>query len=212
MIDDVSSKRQLQNIQKLNLKLTPAIFPPSKLSWKSHLLAQNLTHFLVHLPMESSTPKFNKQYKTIMRSWTAKQMQERAKALRKLFPSARYINNHTGSRFTANYSAMKRLYIALDKENFNFIDSRTIGSTKVPKISKEFGDRYLGNDIFLDNIHTIKTIHIQLRQAVKIAKKQGYALAIGHPHRITLKALKSAKHILKGVELVYVDALYEEMK
>ena len=102
---------------------------------------------------------------------------------------------------------MKRLYKALCKEGFIFIDSRTTGKTKVKKIAHEFGDLYVARDIFLDNKQIVKAIHQQLKKAVKIAKKRGYAIAIGHPHRVTMEALAQAGDILKEVELIYIDEI-----
>jgi len=207
IIDDVSNRRQLKKIQALHMRITPSIFPPSERSMKSHKLARGLKHYMIHLPMESGSKQFNKQYKTLKIVFSKKKIIVRAKELRRLFPKARYINNHTGSVFTNDYRSMFTLYAALKKEGFMFIDSRTIASTKVPKITKKFGDTYVARDVFIDNVHNIKTIHKQLRKAVNIAKKKGYAIAIGHPHTLTMKALLEAKHILKDVELVYIDNL-----
>ena len=103
---------------------------------------------------------------------------------------------------------MNILYKALRKEGFVFIDSVTTGSTKVKQIAHNFGDAYVARDTFIDNIHTVPAIHKQLRQAVKLAKKNGYAVVIGHPHPSTLKALSTAKNIFNGVELVYIDEIY----
>ena len=49
----------------------------------------------------------------------------------------------------------------------------------------------------------------KLREAVARAKKQGYAIAIGHPKSSTLRALANSADILVEVELVYLDAIYE---
>jgi polysaccharide deacetylase 2 family uncharacterized protein YibQ len=188
--------------------MTPSIFPPSELSMTSHQLARGLKHYMIHLPMESGSRQFNSQYKTLLTSFSTNQITNRVHELRKLFPHARYINNHTGSVYTNDYKAMNRLYKALRKEGFVFVDSRTVGSSKVRKIAHAFGDAYVARDIFIDNKHTVKYIHKQLAQAVKIAKKKGYAVAIGHPHKVTMQALASANDILKDVELVYIDKLY----
>lgn len=209
IIDDVSTAAQMKRMKTLGMKITPSIFPPSELSMSSHKLARGSKNYMIHLPMESGSKQFNKQYKTLMTSFSQKKINARVKELRKLFPNARYVNNHTGSVFTDNYKAMRMLYIALHKEGFVFVDSRTIASTKVRKIAHDFGDAYVGRDIFIDNEHKVPYIHTQLKKAVKIAKKKGYAIAIGHPHKITMKALKSATHILKDVELVYIDAIYK---
>ena len=62
-------------------------------------------------------------------------------------------------------------------------------------------------NIFLDNKEDSEYIKNQLKKAVKIARKRGYAIAIGHPHKITLTTLKNAKNILKNVQVVYIDEL-----
>ena len=209
IIDDVSIRRQLNSIQATGLKVTPSIFPPSERSMSSHTLAEGVEHYMIHLPMESGSAQFNKQYKTLITTFSKAQIEARVKELRKLFPKARYINNHTGSVFTDDHSAMQTLYRALRKEGFVFVDSRTIASTKVPQITEEFGDAYVARDVFVDNEHNVPYIHRQLQKAVEMAKKRGYAIAIGHPHKTTMKALSSAAGIFNDVELVYIDELYQ---
>ena len=208
IIDDVHSKEQIKAIKNLRMKITPSIFPPYALSKYSHLLAKEVKYYMIHIPMESSNKQFNTQDKTLMTSFTDSQIRMRVKELRQLFPDAVYVNNHTGSIYTQDYTAMNKLYHSLRKEGFVFIDSYTIASSKVRKIAHEFGDAYVSRDIFIDNEHTIASIHKQLKKAVVIAKQKGYALAIGHPHKITMKALASAKDILKNVELVYINEIY----
>ena len=208
IIDDVHTTAQLKAIKDLHMKVTPSIFPPYKLAPKSNLLARGVDHYMIHLPMESGNRQFNTQYKTLQTSFSKEQMETRVKEIKALFPTAKYINNHTGSVFTDNYQAMHTLYQLLRKYGFVFLDSRTIGSTKVRKIAHEFGDAYVARDIFIDNKHDVAYIHKQLAQAVSIAKKKGYAVAIGHPHKVTMQALASSKQILKDVELVYIDDIY----
>lgn len=164
---------------------------------------------MIHLPMESGSAQFNSQTKTIMTSFSESQMRDRVRELRRLFPTAVYINNHTGSIFTSDYRAMKQLYDLLKAEGFLFVDSYTVATSKVEKIVREEGDRYIRRNIFLDNRQETGYIHRQLRQAVKLAKQKGYAVAIGHPHPKTLQALREAKPILKDVDVVYIDELYQ---
>ena len=210
IIDDVSSTAQMKRIQGTGLKLTPSIFPPSELSMKSHKLAIPLEHYMVHLPMESGNTKFNTHYKTLMVNSAAHTIEERVKEVRRLFPKAKYLNNHTGSVFTNDYQAMNKLYSELDKQGFVFIDSRTVASSKVRKIAHEFKHMYISRDIFIDNEHNIPYIHQQLKEAVSVAKKKGYAIAIGHPHKITMEALQQAKKILSDVEIVYIDDMFKK--
>ena len=40
-----------------------------------------------------------------------------------------------------------------------------------------------------------------------MAKRNGYAVIIGHPHKQTFKALKLATKYLKNVDVIYIDEL-----
>lgn len=210
IIDDVHTKKQLDTIQNIGFPVTPSIFPPYTLSPDTHKLARNAVHYMIHLPMESGNAKYDSQSKTLKTTFSWVQMEERIRELRRLFPRAHYINNHTGSRFTANDKAMEELYIAIKKEGFVFIDSRTTRGSKVEKIAHKYGDAYVARDIFLDNIKSTTAIHSQLKKAVRLAKKNGYAIAIGHPHKVTMQALASAKPLLKEVDVVYIDEIFRE--
>ncbi len=208
IIDDISQPWQLKAIRALHYHITPSIFPPSGEAEHSQRLAATLKHYMIHLPMQSGNIGMNRMHGTLKVTDSNKVMQARAKEIRRLFPKARFVNNHTGSVFTSNYKAMKRMYGYLRKEGFVFVDSRTASTTKVKKIAGEYGDRYIVRDVFIDNTQSVSYIHKQLEKAVKTAQKRGYAIAIGHPHKSTFKALASAKEILKGVDVVYIDELY----
>jgi len=210
IIDDVHTRVQLNAIKALPMKVTPSIFPPYKLSPNTQLLAQGLEHYMIHLPMESGNKQFNTQYKTLKVSFSNKKIENRIKELRLLFPKAKYINNHTGSVFTSDYSSMHLLYRIMKENGFTFVDSRTVNATKVREIAYSYGDVYVARDIFIDNKHSVPYIRKQLQKAVKIAKRKGYAIAIGHPHASTMQALASSQDILKEVELLYIDELYAQ--
>ena len=208
IIDDVSHKRQLDTIQALPYHITPSIFPPSELSATSNHLADALKHFMVHLPMESGSVAMNRMRGMLFIRDSAAKVQARVDEIRRLFPRAKYINNHTGSVFTSNYKAMKQLYGMLRQKGFVFVDSRTTGRSVVRKIVHAYHGTYIARDVFIDNTQTEAYVLKQLKQAVRIAKKRGFAIAIGHPHAVTMRALRHAGKILAGVKTVYIDELY----
>ncbi len=205
IIDDVSHRYQLNSIESLPFKVTPSIFPPTKMNMQSYKLAKGLKHFMVHLPLESHSKQMNTIYKLIHTNYTQKQIDKRVKEIRRLFPNAKYINNHTGSKFSANYKASKRLYKALLANGFKFVDSRTSKNTKFPKIAKEFHKRYLKSDLFIDNVINVNSIKKEIREGVALAKRRGYAVMIGHPHPQTLKALRESSKLINSVKTVYID-------
>ncbi len=208
IIDDISHKYQLNQIKALGLKITPSIFPPNKMNMHNNLLAKGLKHYLIHLPLESNSKAMNKMHKTIFTNYSKKQIVNRVKELKRLFPTAKYVNNHTGSVFCANYKKSKILYKALLDNGFKFVDSRTTQKTKFKKIAREFGKRYIKNDLFIDNKLNVNSILNQIKKGIVLAKHNGTALIIGHPHPSTFKALKIAKKYLKDVEVKYLDEVY----
>ena len=207
IIDDISHKWQLNKLHSLPFKVTPSIFPPSKMNMNSHLLARGLKHYLVHLPLESKSKKLNSMYKTLFSYDSAKKIEQRVQEIRRLFPTARYVNNHTGSVFTQNYKASKRLYNALNKQGFIFVDSRTTKRSVIPKIAQQMHKRYLKSDLFIDNTLNTNTIMQQIKKGLQEARKRGYVVMIGHPHPQTFRALKRIAKDLKHYNVIYLDEL-----
>lgn len=207
IIDDVSTKTQIKSIKDVGITLSMSFLPPSSIRPNSAKLAAKEKFYMVHLPMEAM--HFNKEEPYTLRVNDSQEtIEQRIDEIKQLFPKVAYINNHTGSKFTADEIAVNKLINVLQKEKIHFIDSRTIGSTKVPKVMKNFGLPYMSRDVFLDNKQDESYIIGQIKQAIRVAKAHGTAIAIGHPHKDTLQALKDAKNLFKDVDLVQVDKLY----
>ena len=207
IFDDVSFGYQVKEIKKLHLKVTMSFFPPTSIHPHTPQLAAKQPFYMIHLPMEAM--HFNKEEAfTLHVNDSQAVIDKRIKKIKELFPRVRYINNHTGSKFTANKQAVERLITVLDKNGIQFIDSRTTSKTKVKEIMQEHHHHYMARDVFLDHKGDLLSIKKQIVLAVKIAKKYGAAIAIGHPHPNTIKALQQSKNLLKGVKLVYVYQLY----
>ncbi len=207
IIDDVGTGEQAQKIAALPMRVTPSIFPPEYQRKDTRSLARGFEHYAIHLPMEASSAKNNSA--TLRASENYEKMRGVIAKLRADFPNAKFINNHTGSKFTADERAMQNLLRAMNEYGFLFIDSRTIPATKAKAAMKGLGMRYVHRDVFLDNQNSVAAVRKKLREAVALAKKQGYAIAIGHPKSSTLRALANSADILSEVDLVYLDEIYE---
>ena len=206
IIDDVGTKSQVNAIKSLNMALTMSFLPPSKARPNSAKLASNEKLYMVHLPLEAQS--FSAEEPNTLRiSDSQQKISARIREIKTLFPKVHHINNHTGSKFTSNEVAMNRLIFALNSSDISFIDSRTTAQTKAPKVLKNFGLNYVARDVFLDHHMEKKYIKEQILKAIKIAKKHGTAIAIGHPHANTILALNESKKQLKEVELVYINRL-----
>ena len=207
IIDDVGTDEQAQKIAALPVRVTPSIFPPEYQRKDTRSLARGFEHYAIHLPMEASSAKNNSA--TLRTSDNYEKLRGVIAKLRTDFPNAKFINNHTGSKFTADERAMQNLLRAMNEHGFLFIDSRTSPSTKAKAAMNGLGMRYVHRDVFLDNQNSVAAVRKKLREAVTLAKKQGYAIAIGHPKSSTLRALANSADILGEVDLVYLDEIYE---
>ena len=207
IIDDVGTGEQAQKIAALPVRVTPSIFPPEYQRKDTRSLARGFEYYAIHLPMEASSAKNNSA--TLRASDNYEKLNGVIAKLRADFPNAKFINNHTGSKFTADERAMQNLLRAMNEHGFLFIDSRTSPATKAKAAMKGLGMRYVHRDVFLDNQNSVAAVRKKLREAVTLAKKQGYAIAIGHPKSSTLRALANSADILGEVDLVYLDEIYE---
>jgi len=206
IIDDMTTQRQINSIQTIGYKVNMAFLPPTKGHTRSAKITKNLDEFLIHLPLQASSVRYEEE-NTLHTNDSIQKIEKRIRYLRKLYPNTNYLNNHTGSTFTSNAAAMDKLFKILKKYNYTFIDSRTTAKTVAKKTAKKYGVKMFSRNIFLDNKKDKKYIQKQLKKAIRIAKKNGMAIAIGHPYSITFQTLKDSKYLLKDLELVFVTEL-----
>ncbi|MBF3155192.1 divergent polysaccharide deacetylase family protein, partial [Pseudomonas aeruginosa] len=78
--------------------------------------------------------------------------------------------------------------------------------------AQRIGLASVSRDVFLDNEATPEAVSAQLQAGVALARKQGSALLIGHPHKATLDVLarELPKLRAQGIELVPPQMLIGE--
>lgn len=206
IIDDVSYARDVKNIQSTGLPLVMSFLPPSPRHPDSAVLAKQQGTYMVHLPLEA-VAFHDEESNTLRIDSSEEEIEKRLIALKQLYPNVHYMNNHTGSKFTSDFAAMDKLILAMKKEGLQFVDSRTIGTSKGREATEKHGMRYLTRDVFLDDQDGVGNVKKQIREAVEKAKRYGTAIAIGHPRKDTIQALKESKEILNEVKLVGIDQI-----
>ena len=207
VIDDVTTQAQKDKILAMGYKISMAFLPPTNTHPSSAKIAQSLSFHMIHFPMQASSAFKGEEVNTLRTTDSYETIEKRVKQLREWYPNAVYTNNHTGSVFTENDEAIDKLFRALKKYNFIFVDSRTSAKSVVKKYAKKYDMPYIVRNTFLDNEQSYQYVQKQLKEAIEIAKKQGYALAIGHPHEITLQVLRDSKNLFKDVEPIFVNQL-----
>jgi polysaccharide deacetylase 2 family uncharacterized protein YibQ len=206
VFDDVANKNQVKSIQSMGLRVNMSFFPYASTHPYTPKLAKNQPFHLVHLPLEAMRYS-NTEPSTLYVDDSYETIESGVKSILKDYPGLKYLNNHTGSKFTSNEEAMRKLLQVFQKYDLHFLDSRTTAKTVVEKISGEMGVPYLRRDVFLDHKNDVEYIKGQFQKAIDKAKKNGSAIAIGHPRKNTIEALKQSKSMLDGVMLVYLNEL-----
>ena len=207
VIDDVSNRYQKRDILNIDYKVTMSFLPPTNGHINSAKIAQNIPFHMIHFPMQASSKFTRAEKDTLNITDSYEKIEKRVKQLRKWYPNAVYTNNHTGSVFTKDYEAMDKLFKALKKHNFIFVDSRTTSQSVAKELAKKYNMPYIVRNTFIDNKKDFAYIQNQLKKAIHIAKKRGYAIAIGHPYAITIDVLRKSKHLLKDLEVIYINEL-----
>ena len=212
IMDDISTNAQASELKKLSIKVTPSIFPPEKQHPKTAELAKEFSVYMVHLPLQALNYT-NEKANTLHTGDSKEKISQHIKDIKKDFKDVKYINNHTGSGFTSDFKSTLALLDELKNSEIYFIDSLTTNKSTVLDASKKLGLKYAYRDVFLDNEQNVSKILKMINNAVAVAKKDGVAIAICHPYKSTFEALKIAqKDAFKGVEVVYVDKIYEHYK
>ncbi|MFJ2984442.1 MULTISPECIES: divergent polysaccharide deacetylase family protein [unclassified Pseudomonas] len=127
-------------------------------------------------------------------------------------PYAAGINNHMGSRMTAQREPMAWLMGELQRRHLLFVDSRTSAATVAAAEAQAQGLAHVSRDVFLDDVRTTEAILGQLQQGITLAHKQGSAVLIGHPYPQTLEVLQRELPRLKsqGIELIPIKQMIAE--
>lgn len=118
------------------------------------------------------------------------------------------VNNHMGSRFTMSREALVPVMQALKERHVFFYDSVTSPRSQAAAVARASGLPSAGRDIFLDDVQTAAEVTAELAQLERVARVRGVALAIGHPHDVTLSILERWCANLKGFRFVRIrDAI-----
>jgi len=129
-------------------------------------------------------------------------------------PGAEGVNNHMGSRASADRPTMDAVLSVLKQRGLYFLDSRTTAFTVAAEEAGRLGVPCRSRSVFLDDVADESAIRNQLERALGDARSEGAAVAIGHPHPKTLAVLERELPRLgsRGVRLVRVSDLIADGK
>lgn len=212
VIDDIGYKTTDQKMLALDAPLTFAVLPHTPMGYEyAYLAAQKQRDVIIHLPMQADTNNHLLGAGALMSQMNKLEYQTTLLSALEDIPFAVGINNHMGSKLTRMDKPMGWTMELLRQHNMFFLDSKTTKQSRVADVASEFGVETLERSVFLDHYKSTKSIRIQMKRLIKLAKKNGQAVAIGHPYPETYEVLKQLLPQLKhlGIELVPLSDLVE---
>ena len=149
---------------------------------------------LLHMPMEAMPRKNGTApnpgpgaLETDMDAYAMEHALDKALAQ---VPTALGFNNHMGSGFTGRRDACRMLAGLAYGRGLFVLDSVTRGNSQLETSMVRQGIVTASRHVFLDDPQGTDKVLAALDKAARLARKQGIAIAIGHPHASTLRALE----------------------
>jgi polysaccharide deacetylase 2 family uncharacterized protein YibQ len=213
IIDDVGNKLQAgEEVLALPGPVTLAFLPHTphakSLARRAHGVGKEV---MLHLPMESHAGnRLGPGALTL--HMTEEDFRRSLKESLDSIPHVAGLNNHMGSLLTRHPGAMDWLMSGMQEYGeLYFIDSRTTKETVAEQVAREHQVPVARRDVFLDNDRNPAAIERQFRELLRLARRQGYAVGIGHPYEETMELLKQELPRLEaeGVRLIHVSELVQ---
>lgn len=211
IIDDVGPDRVgAARALALPPPLTLSILPYAERAPSDAAAARLRGHeVMLHLPMEPLDGRENPGPQALLVSLAGDETRRRIAWNLDRFDGYVAVNNHMGSRATADPVIMQSVMAALTGRGVAWLDSRTSSRSVGMLAARAAGLPALSRDVFLDHDQSRAAVEAQLAVLARLAEQRGHAIAIGHPHANTMAALAEWLPTLaaRRIALVPVSAL-----
>ena len=212
IIDDFGYRNDHVSNGFLNLsgKLTYAIIPGHEYSQLFSKKAYDAGYeIIVHMPMENIGKTYGEEEYVLMSYFQDDEIKDRISSAFDQLPESIGLNNHQGSRGTADSRVMTLLAGVIKEKKKFFIDSRTTSNSLAETTMRKYNVQTNKRDIFLDNELDEEIINTQLLKLAELAEEKGIAIGIGHVKPQTLSVLEREIPVLqkKGFRFEFVSRL-----
>lgn len=191
VIDDMGLDRsRTARIAALPAPLTLAWLPYARDLREQASAARARGHEqMLHMPMEPVSPSHNPGPGALSLSLGRSDLQARLRAALATYDFYVGLNNHMGSRFTVERAGMELVMQMVKESGLAFLDSRTAAGSIADTVAQEMAVPSAVRHVFLDDVDDIDSVRTQLAESERLARRQGFVIAIGHPHENTILAL-----------------------
>ncbi|OEY65553.1 divergent polysaccharide deacetylase family protein [Marinobacter sp. X15-166B] len=211
IIDDMGYNLfQGQRLIALEQPLTLAFLPYRKHTEKLARLAhQQRKEIMLHAPM-ANTRNFDLGPGGLSEDMGPQRTAATLRRALRSIPHVQGVNNHMGSLLTQQLEPMDWVMAELYRYPLYFVDSRTIANSVAGAVAQAYQIPTLTRDVFLDHEQTEEFIDQQFKLLIRKAKQMGSAIAIGHPHKVTVDYLEKHLPLLdeQGIAIATVSGIW----
>lgn len=212
VIDDFGYRPQQENqVLALPSNISVAVLPNAPHAHEMATKAHNAGHeVLIHLPM-APLSKQPLEKDTLRPDMSSAEIERIIRDAVNKVPYAVGLNNHMGSAMTSSLFGMQKVMQSLDQYNLYFLDSMTIGNSQSMRAASGTKVKVIKRKVFLDDTQNEADIRFQFNRAIALARRNGSAIAIGHPHPSTVRVLQQMVYNLPAdITLVRPSSLLNE--
>ncbi len=194
IIDDIGYDQGLaEAFMDLDVPLTFSVLPESPfLAPITRQLKKKGYEIMLHLPMEPNEyPNVDPGPGALLSHMPPDELIARLNRHLDRLPGIKGVNNHMGSRLTADSSKIYQVFTVLKKRGLYFVDSRSTTETVAMPSARLFQLPFAERDVFLDHLQEADFIRKQFKELAATAEKQGEAVGIAHPHALTISIFKT---------------------
>ncbi|WP_223811817.1 MULTISPECIES: divergent polysaccharide deacetylase family protein [unclassified Pantoea] len=191
VIDDFGYRPTEENkVLAMPAAISVAVLPNApharEMATKAH---QRGHEVLIHLPM-APLSKQPLEKDTLTPEMSSDEIARIIREASGKVPYAVGLNNHMGSKMTSSLPGMQKVMQVLNHYNYYFLDSMTIGNSQAVAAAQGTQVKVVKRRVFLDDNQNEAMVRQQFTRAVKLAQRDGFAIAIGHPHPTTVRVLQ----------------------
>jgi polysaccharide deacetylase 2 family uncharacterized protein YibQ len=208
ILDDVGFDHQpLTSAMAIDPNVNFAVLPNGmrSLEFASALHARGF-ELLCHLPMEpEGFPRISPGDGAVLTTMSDAQIANATRTNIGAIRFARGVNNHMGSRATADSRVMTDVLRALPKGMY-FIDSKTTGNSIAGSLARTMRVKTASRNVFLDDVQDVAAIRRQLAELSATAASRGVSVGIGHMYPSTIQVLTEDAPKLRAEGFRFVRA------
>jgi len=211
IIDDMGHNRtEGERLARLEQPITLSFLPYRRHTVELAKLSHSLNkEIMLHAPM-ANTQHFGLGPGGLTEDMDQVHLTRTLRRALQSVPHVQGVNNHLGSLLTQRLQPMDWVMTELGRYPLYFVDSRTIASSIAGDVARAHSIPSLTRDVFLDHEQTEEFVDRQFKLLIQRARQQGTAIAIAHPHKVTVDYLEKHLPLLdeQGIAVATISGVW----